>query len=107
MTRLTLTTFCILIGKICFAQNPFIVNIYTADPSARVFDDNLYLYLSHDEGDATSFSMKDWHVFSTFDMKKWTDYAFAFPLKILAGQIKMLGHPIVSNGMENTIFINL
>ena len=40
-----------------YAQNPFITHMYTADPSARVFDDTLYVYPSHDEDTATWFSM--------------------------------------------------
>ena len=47
------------------AQNPFITKMYTADPSAHVFNDTLYVYPSHDQDTATSFSMVDWHVFST------------------------------------------
>jgi len=31
-----------------FAQNPIIQNQFTADPSARVFGDSVYLYPSHD-----------------------------------------------------------
>ncbi|MBD0777992.1 family 43 glycosylhydrolase [Maribacter sp. ANRC-HE7] len=71
--------FLILIHS-CFAQNPFITHMYTADPSARVFNDTLYVYPSHDEDTATGFSMKDWHVFSTTDMENWTDHGVAFSL---------------------------
>ena len=81
MTRFTLTTISNLIGNICFAQNPFISQIYTADPSARVFNDTLYVYPSHDEDTATKFSMQDWHVFSTTDMQNWTDHGVVFSLK--------------------------
>lgn len=62
------------------SQNPFITHIYTADPSARVFNDTLYVYPSHDEDNATDFNMKDWHVFSTTDMISWTDHGVAFAL---------------------------
>ena len=44
---------------VCSAQNPFITHMYTADPSARVFNDTLYIYPSHDEDTATWFSMVD------------------------------------------------
>ena len=30
------------------AQNPIIRNLYTADPTARVFNGKVYLYPSHD-----------------------------------------------------------
>ena len=80
MTRFTLTLVSILAGGASFAQNPFITHIYTADPSARVFNDTLYVYPSHDEDTATWFSMQDWHVFSTTDMKNWTDHGVVFSL---------------------------
>lgn len=62
------------------AQNPFITHMYTADPSARVFNDTLYVYPSHDQDTATWFSMTDWHVFSTTDMKNWKDHGVALSL---------------------------
>ncbi|MFA0964969.1 glycoside hydrolase family 43 protein [Roseivirga sp. BDSF3-8] len=50
---------------------PIITDLYTADPSAHVFEGKLYLYPSHDyesgipEDDLGShFDMKDYHVFS-------------------------------------------
>jgi len=60
--------------------NPIFKSIYTADPSARVFNDTLYLYPSHDPDTATWFNMEDWHVFSTTDMKHWTDHGVALGL---------------------------
>jgi len=30
------------------ADNPLVTHIYTADPTARVFNDTLYIYPSHD-----------------------------------------------------------
>jgi beta-xylosidase len=71
---------------VCFvlnvnAQNPVIKDIYTADPSARVFNDTLYVYPSHDRDSAKWWDMEDWHVFSTTDMKHFTDHGKAFSLK--------------------------
>ena len=60
------------------AQNPIITHIYTADPSAHVFNGKVYLYPSHDEDTATTFSMVDWHVFSSEDMVNWTDHGVGF-----------------------------
>ncbi|MCK4922901.1 MAG: family 43 glycosylhydrolase [Bacteroidales bacterium] len=76
-----LTTFgalAVFIVNTYLAQNPFITHIYTADPSARVFNDTLFVYSSHDQDTATWFNMIDWHVFSTVDMKNWTDHGVAF-----------------------------
>ena len=66
-----------IIAFCSFSQNPFITHLYTADPSARVFNDTLYVYPSHDEDTATWFNMVNWHVFSTTDMKNWKDHGVA------------------------------
>lgn len=81
MNRLALTVALCWISLSSLAQNPFITHLYTADPSAHVFNDTLFVYPSHDEDSATWFSMKDWHVFSTTDLKKWTDHGVAFSLQ--------------------------
>jgi subtilase family serine protease len=63
-------------SNVCFAQNPIITNIYTADPSARVgLDGRLYLYPSHDiEPNRGCDLMDQYHVYSTSDMVNWTDH---------------------------------
>lgn len=55
-----------------FSQNPIIRTMYTPDPAPYVHGDKLYLFVDHDEDDATYFLMKDWLVFSTEDMVNWT-----------------------------------
>lgn len=60
------------------AQNPIINDAYSADPSARVFGDTLYVYPSHDKDDAAGFNMEDYHVYSTVDMHKFTDRGVVF-----------------------------
>jgi hypothetical protein len=62
-------------------QNPVIKSMFTADPSARVFNDTLYIYPSHDRDSARWWDMEDWHVFSTTDMKNYADHGKAFSLK--------------------------
>lgn len=63
-----------------FAQNPFITNQYTADPTARVFGDRIYVFPSHDilaapgKGRPGWFCMEDYHVFSSADLVSWTDH---------------------------------
>ena len=65
-------TFLVLVSCKTTNQNeikelkPLITNIYTADPSAHIFNDKIYIYPSHDvdEGDAfddlgSHFAMKD------------------------------------------------
>lgn len=70
----------IALSNVCFSQNPFFTAMYTADPSARVFNDTLYVYPSHDIDVGRWFNMTDWHVFSTTDMKNWTDHGVALSL---------------------------
>ncbi len=60
--------------------NPLVRHMYTADPTARVFDGRLYVYTSHDREDADYFYMTDWHVFSTDDMVNWVDHGAFFSL---------------------------
>jgi hypothetical protein len=63
-----------------YAQNPFITNQFTADPTARVFDGRVYVYPSHDiratpgHGRAGWFVMEDYHVFSSANLTDWTDH---------------------------------
>jgi len=57
--------------KIKYLSEPLIKNIYTADPSAHVFNGKIYIYPSHDidagipENDnGDHFAMHDYHIFS-------------------------------------------
>lgn len=52
-------------------SSPLVTHVYTADPSAHVFNDTLYIYPSHDietdepmNDDGDHFAMRDYHVFS-------------------------------------------
>jgi len=66
-------------SNIVLAQNPLILDQFTADPSARVFDGKVYLYPSHDipckEGQGIiGFCMADYHVFSSDNLTDWIDH---------------------------------
>lgn len=56
------------------ADNPIVQHVYTADPSPLVHDGRVYLYTGHDEDGSTTFTMKDWRVWSSADMVNWTDH---------------------------------
>lgn len=61
------------------AQNPLIMDQFTADPTARVFEGKVYVYPSHDipckEGQGNiGFCMADYHVFSSENLTDWTDH---------------------------------
>ena len=68
------------ISRPASAQNPFIQNQFTADPTARVFGDRVYVYPSHDipcepgKGRPGWFCMEDYHVFSSANLTDWTDH---------------------------------
>src|SRR6195952_5130832 len=56
--------------------NPFVRDIYTADPAAHVWKDGrLYVYPSHDVAPARGCDLMDqYHVYSTDDMVHWKDH---------------------------------
>lgn len=63
------------------ATNPIIMDQFTADPTARVFEGKIYLYPSHDipvpPGSGARpnwFCMQDYHVFSSENLTDWTDH---------------------------------
>src|SRR5215472_13174809 len=63
-----------------FATNPLIMDQFTADPTARVFEGKMYLYPSHDipyspgKGRTNWFIMEDYHVFSSENLMDWKDH---------------------------------
>jgi len=61
-------------GTSGLAQNPIIQTNYTADPAPMVYNDKVYLYTTHDEDNATWFTMDDWRLYTTNDMVNWTDH---------------------------------
>jgi hypothetical protein len=67
------------IASMALAQNPVIRDLYTADPTARVFNGKVYLYPSHDIVPPARqrqdwFCMADYHVFSSENLTDWTDH---------------------------------
>jgi arabinoxylan arabinofuranohydrolase len=63
------------VNRLTSTGNPIFTHKYTADPAAIVEGDTLWLYTGHDfEGGQKGYKMKDWLVFSTTDMKNWTEY---------------------------------
>ncbi len=66
-------------GEIRTAGNPIFTDIFTADPSAHVWnvdgDDRLYVYASHDQYPAQGCDFMDkYHIFSTSNMVDWYDH---------------------------------
>jgi len=71
----------LLLASRAIATNPLIMDQFTADPTARVFEGRLYVYPSHDireppgyNGRPNWFVMEDYHVFSTDNLTDWKDH---------------------------------
>ncbi len=87
------------------SDNPLISHLYTADPSARVFNGRLYLYPSHDrEGNIADndlgdqYDMVDYHVFSMDRVGgPVTDHGVALDLKDIPWAGKQLWAPDAIN----------
>lgn len=75
-----LTALTLLLTCAAQSQNPLIRDQFTADPSARVFGDRIYVFPSHDilaaegKGRPGWFCMEDYHVFSSADLTDWQDH---------------------------------
>ncbi|MEJ6601409.1 MAG: glycoside hydrolase family 43 protein [Verrucomicrobiia bacterium] len=83
------------------SDSPLVTHLYTADPSAHVFNDRLYVYPSHDraagiedndKGD--QYDMVDYHVFSMDDVgSEVTDHGVALKLEDVPWAKKQLWAP--------------
>lgn len=88
-------------GTIAFPHPPLIASIYTADPSAHVFDNRLFVYTSHDidtdvqPDDAGShFDMNDYRVFSLESLTgEVTDHGVALTVENIPWATRQLWAP--------------
>ena len=72
-----------------FLNKPLITEIYTADPSAHVFNNRIYIYPSHDieagipqNDNGDHFAMRDYHILSMDSINgKVTDHGVALDIK--------------------------
>lgn len=74
-----LKVFILLFSLQTIAQNPLVTHMFTADPTARVFNGKLYVFPSTDivceEGKGENgFCMPSYNVFSTTDLTNWKDH---------------------------------
>lgn len=92
------------VKKSKFLTEPLIKSIYTADPSAHVFNGKIYIYPSHDvesgipENDnGDHFDMKDYHVLSMDSINgKVTDNGIALDIKDIPWAGRQLWAPDVA-----------
>lgn len=72
---------CLLTGAAtgAVADNPLVSHVYTADPSARVFNDRVYVITTHDHEGSTSYDdLQDYFLWSSDDMVNWQDHGIIF-----------------------------
>lgn len=97
-----------------YLSQPLVTHIYTADPSAHVFNGRIYIYPSHDtstgipEDDLGShFDMRDYHILSMNSIKgKVTDHGVALHIKNIPWAGRQLWAPdaAFSNNMYYLYF---
>lgn len=84
------------------SRKPIVTHMYTADPSAHVFGDTLYVYSSHDLEDnplpndnGDQYDMKDYHVlsFDRRDCSKVVDHGEALNVKNVPWASKQMWAP--------------
>ena len=103
-----------LARKITYLSQPLISSIYTADPSAHVFNGKIYIYPSHDinagilENDnGDHFAMQDYHILSMDSIGgKVTDNGIALDIKDIPWAGRQLWAPDVAfkNGVYYLYF---
>ena len=79
-------------------KKPLVNDLYTADPSAHVFNGKIYIYPSHDEDidvesndNGDQYDMKDYHVYEMKDAKPYPrDCGCVFTLKDVKWASKQL-----------------
>lgn len=84
-----------------FIGQPLVSHIYTADPSAHVFNGRIYIYPSHDidsgitsDGEGDKFDMKDYHVLSMEKIGgEVTDHGVALTLEDIPWASRQLWAP--------------
>ena len=64
-----------LFAVIAHADNPLVSHVYTADPAARVFNDRVYVVVTHDQDNQADYGgLIDYYLFSSDDMVNWQDH---------------------------------
>jgi len=84
MFKQTLPAILLAVSTLAQAANPISTRIFTADPAALVDSGRVYLYVGHDEAapGGKDYLMNEWRVYSSCDMKKWTEHPNPVPYTI-------------------------
>ena len=95
-----------------YISQPLVTHIYTADPSAHVFNGRIYVYPSHDTATGTTeddngghFNMMDYHILSMDSVGgKVTDHGVALDIKNIGWAGRQLWAPDVAFA-NNTYYL--
>jgi beta-xylosidase len=75
---LAFATVATFTSSVARADNPLLLNVFAADPTARFFEGKIYLYPSHDipptSGRRGGFIMEDYHAYSSENLMDWEDH---------------------------------
>jgi hypothetical protein len=111
LKQLIILLFCIISFTVCaqstdtkkkkYLAKPLVSHIYTADPSAHVFNGKIYIYPSHDtamgipeDDEGGHFNMMDYHILSMDAIGgKVTDHGVALNIKNIAWAGRQLWAP--------------
>jgi hypothetical protein len=66
--------FFLLLPAFCFANNPLVTNVRTADANPFVYNDTFYIVCGQDEVNPNTFDMYAWRLLSSTNMRDWTDH---------------------------------
>jgi beta-xylosidase len=88
-------------GEKKYLSQPLVTHIYTADPSAHVFNNRIYIYPSHDTATGTAeddlgshFDMRDYHILSMDSVGgRVTDHGVALDIKNIPWASRQLWAP--------------
>jgi arabinoxylan arabinofuranohydrolase len=68
--------------QVAMADNPIVSQVFTADPAARVFNNRMYVVVSHDQDKATGYeTLVDYYLYSSDDMVNWRDHGIVFDVR--------------------------
>ncbi len=102
VTLLLFSSFYLCAQSLQYSGNPLFKGLFTADPSALVYKDTLYVFTGHDEQqkNGTTFLMRDWYVFSSADLVNWTNHGVKLKTEDFswASGNAFAGHVVEHNG---------
>lgn len=95
------------------APAPLVTHIYTADPSAHVFEDRIYIYPSHDRetdiqfnDNGDQYDMDDYHVLSLPEIGgEVTDHGVVLAVKDIPWVQKQVWAPDCARGPDGKYYL--